>query len=109
MRGLRAGLADEITEFTDHVSVLVNSAGIGGGEPDGSDRRLTVDGHELRFAVNHLPPFALTQRLLPLLDRGAPARIVNVASIGQASSTSTIPPSNTATRARAHTASPNWP
>jgi NAD(P)-dependent dehydrogenase (short-subunit alcohol dehydrogenase family) len=76
-------LADEITEFTDHISVLVNNAGIGG-EPDGTDRRLTVDGHELRFAVNHLAPFALTQRLLPLLDRGAPARIVNVASIGQA-------------------------
>ena len=28
-------LADEITEFTDHISVLVNNAGIGGGEPDG--------------------------------------------------------------------------
>jgi NAD(P)-dependent dehydrogenase (short-subunit alcohol dehydrogenase family) len=77
-------LADEITQFTDHISVLVNNAGIGGGEPDGTDRRLTVDGHELRFAVNHLAPFALTQDLLPLLDRGAPARIVNVASIGQA-------------------------
>jgi NAD(P)-dependent dehydrogenase (short-subunit alcohol dehydrogenase family) len=76
-------LADEITQFTDHISVLVNNAGIGGGEPDGTDRRLTVDGHELRFAVNHLAPFALTQGLLPLLDRGAPARIVNVASIGQ--------------------------
>jgi NAD(P)-dependent dehydrogenase (short-subunit alcohol dehydrogenase family) len=76
-------LADEIAEFTDHVSVLVNNAGIGPGEPDGTDRRLTVDGHELRFAINHLAPFALTQRLLPLLDRGAPARIVNVASLGQ--------------------------
>ncbi|MFF7987888.1 SDR family NAD(P)-dependent oxidoreductase [Streptomyces sp. NPDC007901] len=32
-------LADEITELTDHISVLVNSAGIGGGEPDGTDRR----------------------------------------------------------------------
>jgi NAD(P)-dependent dehydrogenase (short-subunit alcohol dehydrogenase family) len=65
------------------VSVLVNNAGVGAGEPDGTYRRLTVDGHELRFAVNHLASFALTQRLLPLLDRGAPARIVNVASIGQ--------------------------
>ncbi|MEV6107345.1 SDR family NAD(P)-dependent oxidoreductase [Streptomyces sp. NPDC051940] len=77
-------LADEIIAFTDHISVLVNNAGIGGGEPDGTDRRLTADGNELRFAVNHLAPFALTQRLLPVLDRGAPARIVNVASIGQA-------------------------
>ncbi|MEH0580991.1 MULTISPECIES: SDR family NAD(P)-dependent oxidoreductase [Streptomyces] len=39
---------------------------------------------EFRFAVNRLAPFALTRRLLPLLNRGAPARIVNVASIGQA-------------------------
>lgn len=77
-------LADEITEFTDRISVLVNNAGVGAGEPDGNDRRLTVDGHELRFAVNHLAAFALTRRLLPLLDRGAPARIVNVASLGQA-------------------------
>lgn len=78
------GLADQITDVTDRVSVLVNNAGVGGGEPDGNDRRLSGDGYELRFAVNHLAPFALTQRLLPLLDRGAPARVVNVASMGQA-------------------------
>jgi len=77
-------LADEVTALTPALSVLVNNAGIGAGEPDGNDRRLTVDGNELRFAVNHLAAFALTQRLLPLLDAGAPARIVNVASIGQA-------------------------
>ena len=77
-------LADEIAVLTDRISVLVNNAGSGGGEPDGTERRVSLDGHELRFAVNHLAPFALSQRLLPLLDRGAPARIVNVASIGQA-------------------------
>ncbi|NUQ90644.1 MAG: SDR family NAD(P)-dependent oxidoreductase [Glycomyces artemisiae] len=77
-------LADDVEGLTDRVSVLVNNAGVGGGEPDGNDRRLSADGYELRFAVNHLAAFALTQRLLPLLDRGAPARIVNVASIGQA-------------------------
>jgi NAD(P)-dependent dehydrogenase (short-subunit alcohol dehydrogenase family) len=76
-------LADRVAEVTDYLSVLVNNAGVGAGEPDGDDRRLTVDGNELRFAVNYLAPFALTQRLLPLLDRGAPARVVNVASIGQ--------------------------
>lgn len=77
-------LADDIATLTDQVTVLVNNAGIGAGEPDGTSRRLTVDGNELRFAVNYLAAFALTRRLLPLLDRGAPARIVNVASIGQA-------------------------
>jgi NAD(P)-dependent dehydrogenase (short-subunit alcohol dehydrogenase family) len=42
------------------------------------------DGHELRFAVNYLAPFLLTRRLVPLLRRSAPARIVNVSSAGQA-------------------------
>lgn len=32
------------------------------------------------LAVNHLAPFLLTQELLPLLRRSAPARIVNVGS-----------------------------
>lgn len=76
-------LADNIAALVDHITVLVNNAGVGTGEPDGTTRRLTTDGNELRFAVNYLAPFALTQRLLPLLKAGAPARIVNVASIGQ--------------------------
>lgn len=77
------GLADSIAGITDRVTVLVNNAGVGGGEPDGEDRRVSADGYELRFAVNHLAAFALTQRLLPLLEQGAPARVVNVASLGQ--------------------------
>lgn len=77
-------LARQIAAATDRLNVLVNNAGVGFGEPDGADRRLTVDGNELRFAVNYLAPFALTRDLLPLLDAGAPARVVNVASLGQA-------------------------
>lgn len=73
-------LAGEIAAHTDHVSVLINNAGVGGGP----ERRLTVDGNELCFGVNHLASFTLTRRLLPLLHAGAPARVVNVASIGQA-------------------------
>ncbi|MDN5763118.1 MAG: SDR family NAD(P)-dependent oxidoreductase [Microlunatus sp.] len=75
-------LPDQIGAVTDHVDVLVNNAGVGGGEPDGHDRRLTVDGHELRFAVNYLAPFDLTHRLLPQITDGG--RVVNVASLGQA-------------------------
>jgi len=41
-------------------------------------------GHELRFAVNYLAPFLLTHLSLPLLRRASPARVVNVASAGQA-------------------------
>jgi NAD(P)-dependent dehydrogenase (short-subunit alcohol dehydrogenase family) len=71
-------LADEVAGLTDRLDVLVNNAGVGYG-----DRTLTVDGNELRFAVNHLASFALTRRLLPLLTAGAPARVVQVASLGQ--------------------------
>ncbi len=42
-------------------------------------RRLSADGHELAFAVNHLAPFSLTAQLLPLL-RQSRARVITVSS-----------------------------
>jgi NAD(P)-dependent dehydrogenase (short-subunit alcohol dehydrogenase family) len=77
------GLADEIAAL-DALHLLVNNAGIGSGYPDSRERQESADGIELRFAVNYLAPFVLTDRLLPLLQRSAPARIVMVASRGQA-------------------------
>jgi len=41
---------------------------------------VTVDGYERTFATNHLAYFLLANELLPALEAGAPARIVNVAS-----------------------------
>src|SRR2546430_1921528 len=41
-------------------------------------------GYELRFAVNYLAGYLLTRGLQSLLVVSAPARIVNVSSIGQA-------------------------
>lgn len=76
-------LADDVRKRTDRLDVLVSNAGIGSGEPDGRTRRTSADGYELRFAVNYLAGFLLTLELLPLLEASAPARIVNVASIGQ--------------------------
>ncbi|MCP2321985.1 NAD(P)-dependent dehydrogenase (short-subunit alcohol dehydrogenase family) [Hamadaea flava] len=76
-------LAAQVGEVADRLDVFVSNAGIGGGEPDGVDRRVSADGHELRFAVNYLAGFALSLDLLPLLRAAAPARIVNVASLGQ--------------------------
>jgi NAD(P)-dependent dehydrogenase (short-subunit alcohol dehydrogenase family) len=76
-------LASEVQAATDRLDVLVNNAGIGAGEPDGRDRRVSADGYELRFAVNYLSTFLLTLELLPMLRRSAPARIVHVASIRQ--------------------------
>jgi len=76
-------LAADVLATTDRLDVLVSNAGIGGGEPDGRERRISADSYELRFAVNYLAGFLLTLELLPLLRESAPARIVNVASIGQ--------------------------
>jgi NAD(P)-dependent dehydrogenase (short-subunit alcohol dehydrogenase family) len=73
-------LGSEVAGGQERLDVLVNNAGIGGAGP----RQASVDGYELRFAVNYLAPFLLTHLLLPLLGRSAPARIVNVASVGQA-------------------------
>lgn len=64
------------------LDVLVNNAGVGPLTPE-SPRRLSADGHELFFAVNYLAGYVLTQALLPLLRQSTPARVVNVASIGQ--------------------------
>lgn len=76
-------LAADVRAATDHLEVFVSNAGVGSGEPDGRTRRTSVDGYELRFAVNYLAGFLLTLELLPLLRASAPARIVNVASLGQ--------------------------
>ena len=77
-------LAAEVRDRTDRLDVLVSNAGIGSGEPAGRSRGTSVDGYELRFAVNYLAGFLLTQELLPLLRATGSARIVNVASLGQA-------------------------
>ncbi len=71
-------LAAEVEAAHERLDVLVNNAGMIAGE-----RELSDDGHELTLAVNYLSHFLLTELLRPLLVRSAPARIVNVASIGQ--------------------------
>jgi NAD(P)-dependent dehydrogenase (short-subunit alcohol dehydrogenase family) len=67
--------AKEIGRRVDRIDVLVNNAGGIIGE-----RHVTKEGVEETFAGNHLGPFVLTQDLLPLIERAAPSRIVNVAS-----------------------------
>jgi len=70
-------LADEVLRRFDRLDVLVNNAGT-----VFKDRTVTEDGIEATFAVNHLGYFLLTQLLLDRIVRSAPARIVNVASVG---------------------------
>ena len=76
-------MADEIAAL-DALHLLINNAGMGSGFPDSRERQESADGIELRFAVNYLAGYVLTERVLPLLQRSAPARIVMVASRGQA-------------------------
>jgi NAD(P)-dependent dehydrogenase (short-subunit alcohol dehydrogenase family) len=76
-------LAEEVRTSAGELHVLINNAGIGSGLPTGRERQVSADGYELRFAVNYLAGFLLTLELLPLIQDSAPARIVNVASIGQ--------------------------
>lgn len=59
------------------LDVLINNAGI---QPIG-ERRLSIDGYELTFAIGHLGHFALTGRLMPLLTAGREARVVTVSSL----------------------------
>jgi NAD(P)-dependent dehydrogenase (short-subunit alcohol dehydrogenase family) len=76
-------LAGRVAADHARLDILINNAGVGRGAPDQQSRALSRDGHELRFAVNYLACFLLTQLLLPKLRASAPARIVHVASAGQ--------------------------
>ena len=71
-----AGLADEFKRRYGRLDVLVNNAGA-----VFQRRRLTAEGLEMTFVVNHLAAFLLTTRLLDTLTASAPARIVNVTSV----------------------------
>ncbi|GGC01014.1 retinol dehydrogenase [Novosphingobium endophyticum] len=59
-------LADRIANLTGRIDLLVNNAG---GMTDRLE--LTSEGIEASFASNHLGPFLLTDRLLPLIRKTA--------------------------------------
>jgi len=67
-------LAEEYRGRYDRLHVLVNNAGV-----YHTKRHVTVDGLEAMFAVNYLARFLLTNLLLDVLKKRAPARIINVA------------------------------
>jgi retinol dehydrogenase 12 len=68
-------VAAEIAADEPRVDVLINNAGALFGA-----RRLTEDGLERTFALNHMAYFALTHGLRQRLIASAPARVVSVAS-----------------------------
>jgi retinol dehydrogenase 12 len=72
-----ARFADEISHRTDRIDLLVNNAGF-----TPAARVESSDGYEQCFAANHLGPFLLTNRLLPLLRQAGPSsQIINTSSV----------------------------
>ena len=71
-------LVQEFESRHDRLHVLINNAGA-----SLKTRTQTVDGLETVFATNHLAPFLLTNLLLPVLTKSAPARIITVSSGAQ--------------------------
>jgi NAD(P)-dependent dehydrogenase (short-subunit alcohol dehydrogenase family) len=76
LRAVRV-FAEGFAHDEPRLEVLVNNAGV---MPD--ERTASPDGHELTFATHVLAPLALTIVLAPLLERSAPARVINVSSGG---------------------------
>jgi NAD(P)-dependent dehydrogenase (short-subunit alcohol dehydrogenase family) len=70
-------LADEVNKRYPQLHVLVNNAGT-----FVSEFKLTEDGAEWQWGVNHLGYFLFTHLLLDKLKASVPSRIVNVASAG---------------------------
>jgi NAD(P)-dependent dehydrogenase (short-subunit alcohol dehydrogenase family) len=70
-------LAETFLARHNRLDVLVNNAG-----GVNKKRRVTEDGIEATFAVNHLGYFLLTNLLQDRIVQSAPSRIVTVASVG---------------------------
>jgi len=68
-------LAQQFKQEYGRLDVLVNNAGA-----TFTERQESIDGIEMTFALNHLGYFLLTNLLLDLLEKSAPARIINVSS-----------------------------
>ncbi len=69
-------LAESLAKKHSVIDVLINNAGVFANE-----RKVTSEGFELTFVVNHLAPFLLTHLLLPQLRASDEPRVVNVSSI----------------------------
>ena len=69
--------SEQLLSQFPQIHVLINNAGV-----YLSERQLTEDGIEMTFGINHLGHFLLTNLLIERLRASAPARVVNVSSVG---------------------------
>ena len=67
-------LAKAVSEKHTHLDVLINNAGV-----FKTPKPVAENGLDVRFMVNTIAPYLLTQRLMPLL--GKSARVVNLSSV----------------------------
>jgi len=70
-----SNFVDKLAEKTKKIDILINNAGIW--EPS---FKVTVDGIESNFAVNHLGPYLLTNLVLKKFKKTDVERIINTAS-----------------------------
>ncbi|MEM9272520.1 MAG: SDR family NAD(P)-dependent oxidoreductase [Cyanobacteria bacterium P01_F01_bin.143] len=69
-------LAKAVKKKHSKLDVLINNAGV-----YNAANPITQNGLDIRFAVNAIAPYLLTQRLLPLLDTSG--RVINLSSAAQ--------------------------
>ncbi|MCF8069886.1 MAG: SDR family NAD(P)-dependent oxidoreductase [Desulfobacterales bacterium] len=70
-------LAKAVAEKHAKLDVLINNAGV-----FKTNDPITLDGLDVRFAVNTFAPYLLTKRLLPLIESSG--RVINLSSAAQA-------------------------
>lgn len=73
-------MAQEIKQDLSQLDVLINNAGV-----YNSSKSQNNDGLDMRFAVNYLAPFVLTNELIPLLKTAEAPRMINLSSAAQSS------------------------
>ena len=71
-------MAQDIKQDLLKLDVLINNAGV-----YNSNKSQNSDGLDMRFAVNYLAPFLLTNELIPLLKKAEKPRIINLSSAAQ--------------------------
>lgn len=72
-------MGQQIINEVPKVDVLINNAGVFKSATPHSKEDL-----DIRFVVNYLAPYVLTNQLLPLLRKGTETRILNLSSAAQA-------------------------